>query len=186
MTLILCIYSILAIVWAALLWFESLLAIPFLLLILAEFIFAIYFAAKAFKRKGKWRERLTLLMPLAIVVLCVTLLFLPLSYWKLKVDYYFLSGQRLKAIEDILMHTQECGVVKLPHWWLSEDGTADVFNANKDNLIVGFWDARGLLCPSWIVIYTAQDRPPTEKDLHCEWVDVVEKLGPHWYFVHFD
>ena len=40
MMLILCIYSILAIVWAALLWFDSLLQIPFALLILTGFIFA--------------------------------------------------------------------------------------------------------------------------------------------------
>ena len=128
MTLILCIYSILAIVWAALRWFDSLLQIPFALLILTGFIFAISFAVRAFKRKGKWRERLILFMPLAIVALCGALLFLPLTDWKVKVDHCFLIGQRLKAIEDIPMNTQALSEVKLPHWWLSQDGTAYVFN----------------------------------------------------------
>ena len=186
MTLILCIYSILAIVWAALRWFDSLLQIPFALLILTGFIFAISFAVRAFKRKGKWGERLILFMPLAIVALCGALLFLPLTAWKVKVDHCFLSGQRLKAIEDNPMNTQALSEVKLPHWWLSQDGTAYVFNPNKDCLLVGFWIRRGMLSPSWIVAYSAQDRPPTENDLLCDKVEVEAKLAPHWYYLHFD
>ena len=187
MTLVLCIYSILAIVWAALLWFDSLLQIPFALLILEGFIFAIFLAVRTFiKRKDKWREHLIALMPLAIVVLCGALLFLPLpAWWKVNVDHCFFSGQRLKAIEDIPMNTQAGSVVKLPHWWLSEDGTAYVFNPNKDCLLVGFWVRRGMLSPSWIVVYSAQDRPPSTDDLHCDMVEVKAKLDPHWYYLHF-
>ena len=183
MTLILCIYSILAIVWAALRWFDSLLQIPFALLILTGFIFAISFAVRAFKRKGKWRERLVLFMPLAIVALCVALLFLPLTDWKVKVDHCFLSGQRLKAIEDIPMNTQAPSEVKLPHWWLSQDGTAYVFNPNKDCLLVGFWVRRGMLSSSRMVVYSKQDRPPTAEELYVDEVRLFKKLSPHWYYL---
>ena len=185
MALILCLYSILAMVWATLLWFDSQLQIPFALLLLAGFIFAISFAVRVFKRKGKWRERLLALMPLALVALCGTLLFLPLLDWKVKVDHFFFSGQRLKAIEDIPMNTQVQSEVKLPHWWLSEDGTAYVFNPNRDCLLVGFWVRRGMLSPSWMVVYSAQDRPPSENDLLCDKIEVEAELGPHWYYLHF-
>ena len=183
MVLILCLYSILAIVWTTLLWFDSQLQIPFALLLPAGFIFAISFAVRVFKRKGKWRERLLALMPLALVALCGTLLFLPLLDWKVKVDHGFLSSQRLKAIENIPMNTQAQSEIKLPHWWLSEDGTAYVFNPNRDCLLVGFWVRRGMLSPSWIVVYSAQDSPPTAEELRVGEILFVKKLSPHWYYL---
>ena len=191
MKVILCIYTITAIAWAILLWFGDwfvtlLLSIPFALIIPAEFIIAIFYAVRKIRRKSKWRERLPALMPLAMVVVCIALIFLPLMDWKLKVEHYLFSRQRLKAIEEILPNMQGPGLVKLPHRWLSEDGTAYVFNKNKDCLLVGFYFSRGMLCPSWIVLFSAQDRPPTAKDLQCGWVEVHEKLDPHWYFLRVD
>lgn len=179
-------YIIGFLLWFGLLWFDSLLQLPFALLILAGFIFAISFAVRAFKRKGGWIERLTLLMPIVIAALCGALIFLPLTDWKVKVDHCFLSRQRQKSIEGIQPNTQALSEVKLPHWWLSSDGTAYVFNPNKDCLLVGFWVRRGMLSPSWIVAYSAQDRPPTEDDLHCDKVEVEAKLAPHWYYLRFD
>ena len=176
-------YIIGFLLWFGLLWFDSLLQLPFALLLLAGFIFSISFAVRAFKRKGKWRERLLALTPLALVALCGTLLFLPLTDWKVKVDHGFLSSQRLKAIENIPMDTQAQSEVKLPHWWLSEDGTAYVFNPNRDCLLVGFWVRRGMLSPSWIVVYSAQDSPPTAEELRVGEILFVKKLSPHWYYL---
>jgi hypothetical protein len=169
-----------------LLWFDSLLQIPFALLILIGFFLSLFFAVKAFKCKGEWRGRLIAFMPLAIVTLCGALLLLPLTDWKVKVDHCLLRGQRLKAIEGIPPNTLTLSEVKLPHWWLSSDGTAYVFNPNKDCLLVGFWVRRGMMSPSWIVAYSAQDRPPTEDDLHCDMVEVEAKLALHWYYLRFD
>ena len=126
------------------------------------------------------------LTPLAIVTLCVAMLFLPLTEWKVRVEHCFLSGQRLKAIENFPMNTQALSEVKLPHWWLSKDGTAYVFNPNKDCLLVGFWVRRGMLSPSWMVVYSKQDRPPSENDLLCDKVEVEAKLGSHWYYIYYN
>ncbi len=176
-------YVIGFLLWFGLQWFDSLLQLPFALLILTGFIFSISFAIRALKHKGKWRERLTLLTPLAIVALGGILLFLPLQDWKVEVDHCFLSGQRLKAIEDIPMNTQAPSEVKLPHWWLSQDGTAYVFNPNKDCLLVGFWVRRGMLSSSRMVVYSKQDRPPTAEELYVDEVRLFKKLSPHWYYL---
>ena len=69
---------------------------------------------------------------------------------------------------------------------LVKDGEAYVFNTEPERLLVGFWVRRGMLSPSWCVVFTAQDTPPTAADLHCDMVEVFSKLSPHWYYIHFD
>ena len=182
-----CFYAIGFLVWFCLLWFDSWWQLPFLAVGVVGVLFSLYLAFRSIHRDNGWKARLFSLFPLGIVVLSIVLLFLPLTDWKVKVDHSLLTSQRMKFIDEIQTHNPPLsGAVKLPHWWLSEDGEAYVFNAEPEQLLVGFWVRRGMLSPSWVVVYTAQDTPPTAEDLHCGELEVFSKLSPHWYYLHYD
>ena len=176
--------------WAGLLWFDRLLQIPFLLLLLSGFVFAMVFAVRTFRRDKSGKARLTALLPIAIVLSGVILLFLPLTDWKVHVDHGLFQKQRLQAVEEILRKNprmKEGGTqFDLPHWWLSSNGTVWVFDPEQERHLVGFPVTTGLLSPCWMVIYSAQDRPPTAKELHVGEVLSAEKLSPHWYYMHLN
>ena len=189
MKFILCIYAAGFLLWAGLLWFDSWLQIPFLLLLLCGLVFAIYRAVRNFRREKSRRARLTGLIPLAIVLAATIMLFLPLTDWKVRVDHYLFQKQRLQALEEILRKNpriEKGGTrFKLPHWWLSCNGTAKVFRRG-DNFLVEFPVTSGLLSGSWSVVYTERDTPPTAEELLCGEVSLQEKLSPHWYYLHLD
>ncbi len=48
--------------------------------------------------------------------------------------------------------------------------------------MVGFPVRRG----NWIVVYTTVDTVPTAKELICAEIISVQKLSPHWYYLHID
>ncbi|MBO4646672.1 MAG: hypothetical protein J5806_00780 [Lentisphaeria bacterium] len=189
MTVILCIYAIGFLLWAGLLWFDSWMQIPFFLLLLGGLVFAIYRAVRNFRREKSWRSRLTSLIPLAIVLAATAMLALPLTDWKVRVDHCLFQKQRLQTVVKILRENpriEKGGTrFKLPHWWLSCDGTAKVF-CRGDNFLVEFPVTSGLLSGSWSVVYTERDTPPTAEDLLCGEVKIQEKLSPHWYYLHLD
>ena len=186
---ILCIYVVGFLLLAGLLWFDSLLQIPFFLLLLGGLVFAIYRAVRIFRREKSWRARLIGLIPLAIVLAGTVMLFLPLTDWKVHVDHCLFQKQRLQAMEVILRKNPRIDKggtrFKLPHWWLSCDGTAKVF-CRGDNFLVEFPVTKGLLSGSWSVVYTERDLPPTAEDLLCGEVEIQEKLSPQWYYLHLD
>lgn len=186
MRAILCIYAVGFLLLAGLLWFDSFLQIPFLILLLVGFVLAVVLAVMGFRREKSRRARLTGLIPLAIVLAGTAMLFLPLTDWKVHVDHCLFQKQRLKAIEEILRenHTPESRTrVDLPHWWLSSNGTAWVFAPEPERRLIGFPVTTGLLSPCWMVVYSAQDRPPTARDLHVDEVWIFKKLSPHWYYL---
>ena len=174
--------------WAGLLWFDSLLQIPFLLLFLGGFVFAIYWAVRNFRREQSRRARLTGLIPLVIVLAGAVMVFLPLTDWKVHVDHGLFQKQRLQAVEKILRENprmKEGGTrFDLPHWWLSSNGTLLVFDPKPERRLAGFPVTTGLLSPCWMVVYSAQDRPPTARELHVGEVMYAEKLSPHWYYLY--
>ncbi len=108
------------------------------------------------------------------------MLFLPTD-WKVYVDHCLFQTQRLNAIEKILREHLSEEQVDLPHRWLSCNGKAWIFDQEKK--LVGFPVKSGLLSPSWVVVYSEQGRPPTEKELHSEVIG-YETLSPHWYYMH--
>ena len=177
-------------VWAGILWFDSFFMIPFLPLMIAGFFIAVGIAVRRFRReKSKsWRGRLTGLIPLAIVWAGVVMLFLPHTDWKAHVDHFLFQKQRLQAVEEILRKNPriEEGRTRfdLPHWWLSSNGTVWIFDSSPERRLVGFPVTTGLLSPCWMVVYSAQDRPPTERELHVGEVRIFKKLSPHWYYLH--
>ena len=186
-TVVICSYLIVFLIWFCLLWFDSWWQLPFAAVMVAGLLVSIYFAVRSMRREISWKERFISLLPLGIVVLSIVLLFLPLTDWKVGVDHRLFSSQRMKFIDEIQVHNPPLsGAVKLPHWWLSEDGEAYVFNAEPEQLLVGFWVRRGMLSPSWIVVYTVQDTPPTAEELHCDKVEVFSRLSPNWYYLWFD
>ena len=187
MRAILCIYAVGFLLLAGLLWFDwLLLLVPFSPLFLVGLIFAIYWAVRTLRREKARRARLTGLIPLAIVLAGTAMLFLPLTDWKVHVDHCLFQKQRLQAIEEILRENpspESRTRVDLPHWWLSSNGTAWVFDPGPERRLIGFPVTTGLLSPCWMVVYSAQDRPPTEKDLHVGEVWIFKKLSPHWYYL---
>lgn len=184
---IVCIYAVGFLMLTGLLWFDSFFLIPFLLLMAVGFVFAIGFAVRRFWREKSSGERLTGLIPLAIVLAGVVILFLPHMDWKAHVDHWLFHKQRLQAVEEILRQNPriEEGRTKfdLPHWWLSSNGTVWIFDPSPERRLVGFPVTTGLLSPSWMVVYSAQDRPPTERDLHVGEVGIFKKFSPHWYYL---
>ena len=186
---IVCIYAVGFLLLAGLLWFDwLLLLVPFSPLFLAGFVFAIGFAVRRFWREKSSRARLTGLIPLAIVLAGTVMLFLPHVDWKVHVDHFLFQKQRLQAVEEILRENPriEEGRTRfdLPHWWLSSNGTVWIFDPKPERRLVGFPVTTGLLSPCWMVVYSAQDRPPTERELHVGEVRIFKKLSPHWYYLH--
>ena len=180
---ILLVYVIGFLLWYGLLWFDSWLQIPFAMVVVTGFFLSIVIAVKKLRHRKKLSERLIVLAPLLIEVLSVAIFFLPLVDYKVKVDHALFTNQRLEFIEDIRQRQPPVsGAVKLPHWWLSEDGEAYVYRSN-DELLVGFWVIRGMLSPSWTVVYTELDIPPVAKDLHGNEIKDCIKLSPHWYYL---
>ena len=160
---------------------------PVLPPVLVGFVFAVGFAIKRFWREKSSRARLTGLIPLAIVLAGSVMLFLPHVDWKVHVDHFLFQKQRLQAIEEILREnpSPESRIrVDLPHWWLSSNGTVWIFDPSPERRLVGFPVTTGLLSPCWMVVYSAQDRPPTERELHVGEVRIFKKLSPHWYYLH--
>ena len=190
MKFILCIYAVGFLLWAGLLWFDSWLQIPFLLLLLCGLVFAIYRAVRNFRREKSRRARLTGLIPLAIILAATIMLFLPLTDWKVRVDHCLFQKQRLQTVEEILRKNpriEKGGTrFKLPHWWLSSNGRVWIFDPTPERRLVGFPVTTGLLSPCWMVVYSAQDRQPTERELHVGEVRIFKKLSPHWYYLHLD
>ena len=186
---IVCIYAVGFLLLAGLLWFDwLLLLVPFSPLFLFGFVFAVGFAIRRFWREKSRRARLTGLIPLAIVLAGVVMLFLPHTDWKAHVDHFLFRKQRLQAVEDILRENPRIEEGKtrfdLPHWWLSSNGTVWIFAPEPERRLVGFPVTTGLLSPCWMVVYSASDRPPTERELHVGEVRIFKKLSPHWYYLH--
>ena len=180
---ILLVYVIGFLLWCGLLWFNSWLQIPFGMVVVTGFFLSIIIAVKKLRHRKKLSERLIGLAPLLIEVLSVAIFFLPLVDYKVKVDHALFTNQRLEFIENIRQRQPPVsGAVKLPHWWLSEDGEAYFYRSN-DELLVGFWVIRGMLSPSWTVVYTELDIPPVAKDLHGNEIKDCIKLSPHWYYL---
>jgi hypothetical protein len=178
------VYVIGFLLWCGLLWFDSWLQIPFAMVVVTGFFWSIVIAVKKLRYRKKLSERLIVLAPLLIEVLSVAIFFLPLVDYKVKVDHALFTNQRLEFIENIRQRQPPVsGAVKLPHWWLSEDGEAYVYRSD-DKLLVGFWVKRGMLSPSWTVVYTELDIPPVAKDLHGDEIKDCIKLSPHWYYLH--
>ena len=173
---------------AGLLWFDSFFLIPFLLLMFAGFVFAVGFAIRRFWREKSSRARLTGLIPLAIVLAGAVMLFLPHTDWKVHIDHSLLEKQRLHAVEEILRKNpriEEVGTqFDLPHWWLSSNGRVWIFDPTPERRLVGFPVTTGLLSPCWMIVYSAHDRQPTERELHVGEVRIFKKLSPHWYYLH--
>ena len=181
---ILLVYIGFFLLWCGLLWFDSWLQIPYAMIVACGLFFSIIIAVKKFRHKKKLSERLIGFVPFLIEILSVVVLFLPLVDCKVKVDHALFSNQRLEFIEDIRQRQPPVsGTVKLPHWWLSEDGEAYVYRSD-DELLVGFWVKRGMLSPSWTVVYTDLDIPPIAKELHADEIKDCTKLSRHWYYLH--
>ena len=181
---IICVYIVGFLLWAVFLWFDSILQVPFFFLFVAGMVFAIFFAARNLKREKICRNRLTAVVPLVIVMSGTVLLFLPFTDWKVRVDHCFFREQRLKAMEEVMrLNPRVNGNVTLPHWWLSANGTAYIYDSEPNRLLVGFPATVGLLSPSWMVVYSAQDRPLTGRELQYGEVRIFEKLSPHWYYL---
>ena len=175
-------------VLAGLLWFDSFFLIAFLPLMIAGFFIAVGIAVWRFWREKSRRARLAGVIPLAIVWTGVVMLFLPLKDWKVNVDHFLFQKQRLQAVEEILRKNPrlEEGRTRfdLPHWWLSSNGAVWIFDPEPARRLVGFPVTTGLLSPCWMVVYSAQDRQPTKRELHVGEVRIFEKLSPHWYYLH--
>jgi hypothetical protein len=106
--------------------------------------------------------------------------------YKVSFDHVLLASKRMEFINELqTRHPPVTGAVKLPHWWLSKDGEAYVYQSDGQ-MMVGFWVVRGMLSPSWIVVYTTKNTPPSAKDMLCDNVEVIRKLSPHWYYLHLD
>ena len=60
----------------------------------------------------------------------------------------------------------------------------DIPAGAKKIRLFGFPVTTGLLSPCWMVVYSAQDRQPTERELHVGEVRIFKKLSPHWYYLH--
>ena len=180
-------YIIGFLLWFGLLWFDwLLLLIPFLILFLYGLVFAIYLSSRKFRREKSWRARLIGLIPLAIVLAGTAMLLLPRTDWKVHVDHCLFQKQRLQAMEDILRENpriESRTQFDLPHWWLSSNGTVWVFEAEPEWRLVGFPVTTGLLSPCWMVVYSVQDHPPTERELLVGEVRIFKKLSPHWYYL---
>ena len=188
---IVCIYAVGFLLLAGLLWFDwLLLLVPFSPLFLGGLGFAIYWAVRNFRREKSSRARLAGLIPLAIVLAGTVMLFLPHVDWKVHVDHFLFQKQRLQAVEEILRENPHIDEGRtrfdLPHWWLSSNGTVWIFDPKPERRLAGFPVTTGLLSPCWMVVYAAQDHPPTARELHVGEVMYTEKLSPHWYYLHLD
>ena len=171
-------------VWFGLLWFDSLLQIPFAVVIFAGLIHSIWFPVKVFRAEKERGKRWLSLLPVLFIALAITIQFLPLQDWKVRTDHHLFKGQRMNFIKDIGNSKPSVSeAVRLPHWWLSCNGTAKVF-CRGDIFLVEFPVTSGLLSGSWSVVYSEWDTPPTAEDLLCGKVEIQEKLSPHWYYLH--
>ena len=171
-------------VWFGLLWFDSLLQIPFAVVIFAGLIHSIWFPVKVFRAEKERGKRWLSLLPVLFIALAITTQFLPLQDWKVRTDHHLFKGQRMNFIKDIgNSKTSVSEAVRLPHWWLSCNGTAKVF-CRGDIFLVEFPVTSGLLSGSWSVVYSEWDTPPTAEGLLCGKVEIQEKLSPHWYYLH--
>ena len=116
------------------------------------------------------------------------MLFLPLTDWKVHVDHCLFQKQRLQAMEDILRENPriEGGTqFDLPHWWLSSNGTVWIFEQEQEKQLVGFSVTTRLLSPCWLVVYSAQDRPPMSGELRVGEIRIFKKLSPYWYYLWY-
>lgn len=171
--------------WFGLLWFDSLLQIPFAIVVLFGLLFSVWLPVKKFKLGKDNKKRWVFLLPFILICLSIAIVFLPLRDYKVRFDHVLLASKRMEFINELQTRLPVTGAVKLPHWWLSKDGEAYVYQSD-DQMMVGFWIVRGMLSPSWIVVYTTKDTPPSEKDMLCDNVEVIRKLSPHWYYLHLD
>ena len=170
-------------VWLGLLWFDSLWQIPFFALLVGGLFHASYLAVRGFRRERKRSERFWDFIPLCLVLLSFAVLFTEApTDRKVQVDHFLFAKQRLKFIEELRRRKNVAGTVKLPHWWLSDTGEAEILNPASDHFMVGFPVRRG----NWIVVYTTVDTVPATKELVCGEVISVRKLSPHWYYLHID
>ena len=180
-------YIIGFLLWAGLVWFDRLLLlIPLLPLLLGGLVFAIVFAVRTFLQQKSCLRRLSGLIPLAIVTAGVVMLFLPHTHWKAHVDHFLFQKQRLQAMEEILRENPRIEgrtEFDLPHWWLSSNGTVWIFDPEPERRLVGFPATTGPLTPYWMVVYSAQDHPPTAGELRVGEVWIFKKLSPHWYYL---
>ena len=184
MTKIFFIYAGVFLVWFGLLWFDSILQIPFAVVILAGLIHSIRFSVKVFRAEKEPGKRCLSLLPFLFIGLSIAIQFLPLQDWKVRTDHLLFAGQRVNFIKDIGNNQPSAfETIKLPHRWLSCNGTAKFFR-RKDNFLVEFPVTTGLLSGNWSVVYTERDTPPTAEDLLCGEVAIQEKLSPHWYYLH--
>ena len=187
MTLII-VYLVGLLLWFLLLWYggclsQLLLGIPFLLLIVVGSIFSICYAVKKCVKKNPWKVRLASMIPFAVSGVAVGLMFCPLKDWKGKVDHALFLKQRMAFIREIPRQGPSHELVRLPHWWLAEDGEATVYRSDG-KILVDFFVTRGMLCPHRGVVYTEKDTPPTEDELLSGGVEIRQELAPHWYFMH--
>ena len=170
--------------WFGLLWFDSLLQIPFAVVIFAGLIHSLWFSFKVFRVEEERGKRWLSLLPVLFIALAIAIQFLPLLDWKVRTDHHLFKEQRMNFIKDIGKPKPSVSeAVTLPHWWLSCNGTAKVFYRG-DNFLVEFPVTLGVLSGSWSVVYTERDTPPTADDLLCGKVEIQEKLSPHWYYLH--
>lgn len=180
--MILLIYLFGFLVWLGLLWFDSLWQIPFFALLVGGLFHASYLAVRGFRRERKTVGTFFDFIPLYLVLLSFAVMFTELTDRKVQVDHLLFAKQRLDFIEKLRQRKNEAGTVKLPHWWLSDTGEAEILNPVADHFMVGFPVRR----KNWIVVYTAVDTVSAAKKLVCSEVISVRKLSPHWYYLHID
>ena len=196
MTLMITVYLIGLLAWFLLLRFYSgsvlgfvLLGFLFLLLIALGLIISICYAVIKCVKKNTWKVRLASMIPFAASALALALPFLPFTFRERNLDAEVRDAharfveQRMAVIREIPREGPRFESVRVPDRRLSEDGEATVYRSDG-KILVEFYVIRGMLCPSWSVVYTEKDTPPTEDELLSDGVEIRQELAPHWYFMH--
>ncbi|SEM11659.1 hypothetical protein SAMN04487770_12631 [Butyrivibrio sp. ob235] len=114
----------------------------------------------------------------------------PFGAVKVKADYMRLTPMRQEVVDKIA--SGEIGgssvLVNLPAKYkrASSDGTVYVYENGKDGVEVGFWEFRGMLSGSRIVMYADGGEEQIRDNESGHPVVSVESLGGNWYYVVTD
>ena len=90
-----------------LLWFDSLLQIPFAVVVLFGLLFSIWLPVKKFKSGKDNKKRWVFLLPFILVCLSIAIVFLPMRDYKVSFDHVLLASKRMEFINELQVRFDE-------------------------------------------------------------------------------
>lgn len=148
--------------------------------IIANIVLSIIYIVKSPKK-------LVDFIPLMISILTVvTLIFFPFSDMKLNLEVNTLQEERYQVIEMVknnLIEIEGNGNAVVPSQYskVSVDGEIIVYLNEGEDVVVGFWQERGVMSGYSAVVYSSKDEQLIQDNLYQ--IKECRKLKDHWYYV---